>query len=96
MNLYHLMLFLLYFREDKTQEYEKFYSYLQSNGIQCKTLFSSVPTQQKSFGFMGHNIGEFPDAEYVGRNGLHFGIHQYLTEDDMQYISDILHKWVLR
>jgi len=40
---------------------------------------------------MGYKKGDFPVAEYVGKNGLHFGIHQYLTGDDLKYISDALH-----
>jgi len=71
------------------------YKYLESSGIECKTLFSSVPTQHKSFEFMGHKIGEFPEAEYVGRNGFHFGIHQYLTEEDIGFISDRIHSILL-
>jgi len=31
-----------------------------------------------------------PVSEYVRENGLHFGIHQYLNEDDLHYISDTL------
>jgi len=34
--------------------------------------------------------GQFPAAEYVGRSGLHFGIHQYLNNDDLLYIKDAL------
>lgn len=67
------------------------YRYLEANGIQCKTLFGSLPTQHKVFNFLGHEPGDFPVAEYIGRGGLQFGLHQYLTEDDLVYISDILH-----
>ena len=67
------------------------YGYLEKNGIQCKTLFGSIPTQHKAFSFMGHRLGQFPNAEYVGRNGMHWGIHQYLTKTDLEYISDKVH-----
>jgi len=68
----------------------RLYSHLESKGIQCKTLFGSLPTQHKAFQFLGYEQGQFPVAEYVGRNGLHFGIHQYLSDDDLHYISDCL------
>ena len=45
---------------------------------------------------MNHAKGEFPVAEYIGENGLHFGIHQYLTDDDLTYISEILHSYFKR
>ena len=76
--------------KDEKYDCSKLYAYLESKSIQCKTLFGSLPTQHDAFRFMGHRPGDFPAAEYVGRNGLHFGIHQYLTDDDLEYISDTL------
>ena len=75
---------------DKKYDRDKLYNHLESKGIQCKTLFGSLPTQHQAFKFLNHKYGQFPAAEYVGENGLHFGIHQYLNEDDLLYISDTL------
>lgn len=77
--------------KDKKYNRNKLYKYLEKNGIQTKTLFGSLPTQHDAFGFLEQN--NFPIAEYVGRNGLHFGIHQYLTDDDLDYMSDTLHNY---
>lgn len=76
----------------KKPEYnlEKLYQFLEKNGIQCKTLFGSLPTNHKAFDFLKYKKGDFPNAEYIQENGLHFGIHQYLTEKDMKFISDTL------
>ena len=76
--------------KDKRYNCDKLYRYLEGKGIQCKTLFGSLPTQHQVFKFLGYKPGQFPQAEYVGKNGLHFGVHQYLTEDDLLYISDTL------
>lgn len=76
--------------KDKKFDCAGLYSYLESKEIQCKTLFGSLPTQHKVFKFLGYKYGQFPAAEYVGENGLHFGIHQYLTDDDLLYIGDTL------
>jgi len=62
--------------------------HLEGKGIQCKTLFGSLPTQHRAFRFLGCRQGDFPVAERVGRTGLHFGIHQYLTEDDIDYAAE--------
>ena len=75
---------------DKKYDRDKLYNHLESKGIQCKTLFGSLPTQHQAFKFLNHKYGQFPAAEYVGENGLHFGIHQYLNDDDLLYISDTL------
>jgi len=76
--------------KDKKYDCDKLYQYLESKGIQCKTLFASLPTQHKAFKFLGYEYGQFPAAEYVGENGLHFGIHQYLNDDDLYYIGKTL------
>ena len=78
--------------KDPKHNRNKLYQYLESKGIQCKTLFGSLPTQHKAFDFMGY-INKFPVAEYVGQNGLHFGIHQYLTGDDLVYIAETLRRY---
>ena len=66
------------------------YQYLESRGIQCKTLFGSLPTQHKAFAFLGYRLGDFPVAERIGKTGLHFGIHQYLEQDDLEYIQSAI------
>lgn len=76
--------------KDKKCDCAKLYSYLEDKSIQCKTLFGSLPTQHPVFKFLGYKNGQFPAAEYVGENGLHFGIHQYLSEDDLRYVSQSL------
>ncbi len=76
--------------KDEKYDRNRLYNYLESKGIQCKTLFGSLPTQHKAFEFLGYKPGQFPVAECVGENGLHFGIHQYLNDDDLIYISDTL------
>lgn len=83
--------FPIVFKADNKDKCSSLYKHLESKGIQCKTLFGSLPTQHEAFRFMGHKLGDFPEAEYVGRNGLHFGLHQYLTADDMLFISDAIH-----
>ena len=36
---------------------------------------------------MGYSLGDFPEAEWVGNNGIHIGQHQHLSEDDIQRIE---------
>ena len=72
---------------DETRSIEVLYNYFEDHGIQCKTLFGSLPTQHKAFTFLGYSEGDFPVAERIGRTGLHFGVHQYLTDDDIDYVA---------
>lgn len=66
------------------------YCALEAKGIQCKTLFGSLPTQHQAFKFLGYEEGTFPVAERVGRTGLHFGCHEFMTDDDVGLIADTI------
>lgn len=72
---------------DERLSMEGLYHHLENRGIQCKTLFGSLPAQHRAFSFLGYAEGAFPVAERIGRTGLHFGIHQYLTDDDVDYVA---------
>lgn len=69
-------------------------NYLEKNGIETRHLFYSMPTQCKGFAFLGHKLGEFPNAEYIGDNGLHIGIHQDLEKEHLDYFIDTLEKFL--
>jgi len=64
--------------------------HLDSASIQWKRNFGCIPTQHRAYEFMGYKQGEFPEAEYVGDNGIHIGTHHYLSEDDIEYIIETL------
>ncbi|BBO16897.1 DegT/DnrJ/EryC1/StrS family aminotransferase [Candidatus Brocadia pituitae] len=59
---------------------------LEQQGIDTRNLFSSMPTQCPGFGFLGYQYGEFPNAEYIGKNGIHIGVHQDLGKEECNYV----------
>ena len=67
--------------------------HLEKSGIDPRTLFCSIPTQCKGYEFLGHTIGDFPVAERVGRTGLHIGVHQDITHENILYFLDIIRKF---
>ncbi len=73
---------------DKRRSVNGLYKHLEARSIQCKTLFGSLPTQHRAFQFLGYKRGAFPVAERIGTTGLHFGVHQYLTDDDIAYAAE--------
>lgn len=73
---------------DANRPMDEFYAYLEEKGIQTKTLFGSLPTQHRAFGFLNYKEGQFPVSERIGRTGLHFGVHQYLTDADIDFIAE--------
>lgn len=67
---------------------DQFVEFLEKKGIDTRSLFLSMPTQCPGFCFLNHKIGDFPNAEYIGKNGLHIGVHQDIGEEEIQYIID--------
>jgi len=70
--------------------------YLERKTIETRTLFSSMPTQCPGFKFLGYKLGDFPNAEYIGNNGLHIGVHQGLEKEHLDYFIDCLGKFLIK
>jgi dTDP-4-amino-4,6-dideoxygalactose transaminase len=56
---------------------------LDRYNIHHKRNFGCIPTQHAAFADMGYSLGDFPESEWVGINGIHIGCHQYLSADDV-------------
>lgn len=65
-------------------------AFLEKHGIDTRNLFSSMPTQCPGFRFLGYKYGEFPNAEYVGKNGIHIGVHQDIDREECDYVIDTI------
>ena len=68
--------------------------YLEKNGIETRTLFASMPTQCPGFAHLGYKPGWFPNAEYMGKNGIHIGVHQDVGLGEMEYVLHTLEKFL--
>ncbi|MCP4599448.1 MAG: DegT/DnrJ/EryC1/StrS family aminotransferase [Proteobacteria bacterium] len=69
-------------------------NYLEKSGIETRTLFASMPTQCPGFAYLGYREGQFPVAEYMGRNGIHIGVHHDLDLEDMEYVLEVLTRFL--
>jgi dTDP-4-amino-4,6-dideoxygalactose transaminase len=85
--------FSIVMKDAERHNTRQLHNYLEANGIKTKRNFGCIPTQHGSFAWMGHQLGEFPESEYVGSNGLHFGCHQFLKKDDLDYIISVVQNW---
>jgi dTDP-4-amino-4,6-dideoxygalactose transaminase len=70
--------------------------YLERNGVDTRSLFQSMPTQCPGFSFLGHKLGEFPNAEYMGNNGFHLGVHHDMDKADVAYVLEIIRDFLNR
>jgi CDP-6-deoxy-D-xylo-4-hexulose-3-dehydrase len=60
---------------------------LENKGIETRPLFGCIPTQQPAYSSYKEKYeGKLPNAEYLGLNAFYFGVHQYLTQEDLDYI----------
>jgi len=73
---------------------EEFVAFLEKKGVDTRTLFSSIPTQCAGFRFLGYKLGDFPNAEYIGNNGIHIGVHQDLDKLHLDYFIDVVDKFL--
>ena len=62
---------------------------LEKKGVETRTLFGCIPTQQPSFSDLKEIYeGKIPNAEALGKKGFYIGIHQFLTKEELEYVID--------
>lgn len=71
---------------------ESFLRYLESHGIETRYLFPllSQPVYQKMF---PREASRYPEARRLADHGFFIGIHQGLTQEDIEYVSQIIHEY---
>jgi len=72
----------------------QFVGFLEKKGIDTRNLFSSMPTQCPGFALFGYKLGEFPNSEFIGENGIHIGVHQGLTKEGRNYIINSISEFL--
>ena len=91
--------FTMTLKEDNPEGFKRFYEGLEQAGIQCKLNFGCIPTQQPCYSthyattkLANFSPGDFPEAEHVGRNGLHMACHQFLDGYDLDFMVRTIHE----
>jgi len=73
---------------------DAFVTYLEKQGVDSRNLFYSIPTQTESYQFMGHKLGDFPQAEYCSDHGTHIGCHQDIDISQCDYVVDVVSRFL--
>ena len=68
--------------------------YLDKHEIDTRDLFSSMPTQCPGFAYLGHKLGDFPVAEFMGDRGIHIGVHQDIHDEHIDYVFGFLRAFI--
>jgi len=60
---------------------------LEKNNIETRPLFGCIPTQQPAYNYLKEQYKDkLPNAEFLGLNGFYIGCHQYLKQEELDYI----------
>jgi len=74
-------------RQDAGISRKKLRIELENHGIETRTLFGCIPTQQPAYSHLAKEYeGKLPNADYIGLNGFYIGCHQYLTEAHLEKV----------
>jgi len=73
---------------------EEFVRFIEEAGIDSRNLFYSIPTQCPGYAFLGYKKKDFPNAEYFGNNGCHIGVHQDLEIADLDYVINVVNRFL--
>ncbi len=73
---------------------DEFVTFLEKEGVDSRNLFYSIPTQTDSYAFMGHKLGDFPEAEFCSDNGTHIGCHQDIEMDQLDHVVEVTAKFL--
>lgn len=66
--------------------------WLEAKNIQTRPIFSGNVLRQP---FFKAEASGFPKADMIMKNGLAFGIHQSLTNDEITYIKDVFKEFLI-
>lgn len=88
--------FSIIVREGAGFSKDEFVNYIESNGVDSRNLFYSIPTQCPSYTFLGHKLGDFPESEYCSDHGTHIGCHQDLELDQLDHAIKTVEDFIRR
>lgn len=61
---------------------------LLAAGIECRKLFSCLPTMEGAYSFKHEPLGRYPVAEHIAHTHLYVPCHQNMTPEDTLYVID--------
>ena len=66
---------------------------LEENGIENRPLFGCVPTQQPAYSYLKELYKDkLPVADFIGKKSFYIGCHQYLEQEDLDYVVSVFGK----
>ena len=82
--VFHLYMF-------KTNRRDDLYKHLQNNGIDAKIHYPVPMHLQPAAKYLAHNYGDFPVAETLAKNTISLPVHEFVTEEQVEFMSHVVH-----
>ncbi len=61
---------------------------LDREGVENRPLFGCIPLHQQAYSHLREQyLGRLPNAEYVGTHGFYIGCHQFLEDEDLEFVA---------
>ncbi len=80
----------------KTKKRDELSTWLQKNGVQCAVHYPlPIPMQPIYRQLFGFKSGDYPESEEVSKECLSLPMHPFLSEDDIQYVCEMVRKFHL-
>lgn len=81
-------------KPDVKRRIDDFHRFLDESSINWKRNFGSMP-HHDAFDYLQIAPGAYPNARYIGDYGIHVGCHYYLSDDDLDYLSNKLREFLV-
>ena len=72
----------------------KFLNKLTKMGVENRPLFACIPNQQPAYAHL-KDKWSLPNADWLGSRGFHIGCHQYLKQDELDYMIEAIKECLL-
>ncbi len=86
--VFHLYMFQCEKRDDLN-------NYLQQNKIDSKVHYPTPMHLQPAAKYLGYKKGDFPKAESLAEKSISLPVHEFITDNDIDMMSDIINKFYL-
>ncbi len=67
--------------------------FLEEKGIQTRPILAGNFTRHPAFKNANVQFGELPGADYVTKHGIGIGLHQAITEEQLDYVEEGLNEY---
>lgn len=84
--VFHLYMF-------QTNNRDELYKFLQDKGIDAKIHYPVPMHLQPAAKYLGHNYGDFPIAESLAKNTISLPVHEFVSEEQVEFMSSSVHDY---